>query len=162
MVSTHGPWIAKTTAERTVDFSPQERPAANSALLCSPSQEDSKDLFSILQSFHLRVISATDADHALKLAHNHSFALILVNLDSDLQWRSTLRTLQAQAPGAGLLVYSDRCGSRRWLDALEAGASDFVCKPFRRGEIRWIVENTLRARSDRIGPGLSCSQLHAA
>ena len=117
----------------------------HSALLCCASPDDSKDLASALEGLHVEVTSVPNCSDALDLAGASQFALILVDLDGDAQWQSTLRALRTRAPWTGVVVYSRLAEERLWLDALDAGAFDFVCKPFRSGEIHWIVENALKA-----------------
>jgi len=107
---------------------------------------DSRELASVLRSLRIKVVSAARTADAIEQARDNPFALILVDLDGDEQWKSTLHALRSCAPAAGVLVYSGVCGGPQWLDALDAGAFDFVCKPFRWGELRWIVENALKAR----------------
>lgn len=120
---------------------------AYTALLCSPSAADSRELSSVLRSLRVRAVSATDTAEAIERARDNRFTLILLDLDGDERWESTLRQFRSCAPAAGVLVYSGLCGGPQWLDALDAGAFDFVCKPFRWSELRWILENALKAHS---------------
>ena len=73
-----------------------------------------------------------------------------MDLDLDPQWRSALNNLQQVAPGAVLLAYSHLPDERLWIDALEAGAFDFVCTPISKRDLEWILENALKARADRL------------
>ncbi len=125
------------------------RPSFHTALICSPSEDDARRLASVLHGLKVRCVAAATSADALDLAREHSFALILVDLDCDSQWKSTLQKLQTCSPAAGLLAYSKVAGQRVWLDALDAGAFDFLCKPFRRGELHWVIENTLKSRPRR-------------
>lgn len=117
----------------------------HAALLCSPSEDDKENLSSLLAGFKVQAVSADDATEALKLARDSRFILILLDLDRDSHWRTTIKTLQQCAPRAGVLAYSEIAGEHQWLDALDAGAFDFVCKPFRRRELHWIVESALKS-----------------
>ncbi len=123
------------------------------ALLCCPSADDSQDLSAVLESFEIRVVSATSMSEALHLAGKRDFVLILVDLDRDAGWQSTLQRLKEHAPRAGLLAYSRLREERLWLDALDAGAFDFVCKPFRRVELHWVVENALKTKRAEAAAG---------
>ena len=115
------------------------------ALLCCASEDDRKDLVSLLGSLDVRAVATADCGEALDLARQRRFELILVNLDADSNWRSILAAFRSHAPLAGVLAYSRLPEERLWLDALDAGAFDFVCKPFHGPEVYWVFENALKA-----------------
>lgn len=119
------------------------------ALLCSPSSEDCDKLCSALEELRVQVLQAFDPADVSDLSSQDCFVLIIVDLDSDSDWRSTVRSLQRTAPSAGVVVYSRLPDEHLWIDALETGAFDFICKPFDRRELHWILENALRMRLDR-------------
>jgi DNA-binding NtrC family response regulator len=119
---------------------------ASTALLFAPSRDDCFDLCSALQDLQVQVLVAGNSQDALMLAGDRHVSLILVDLDQDPEWKSTLRQLRLEAPRARLLAYSRRSEGRLWLDALDAGAFDFVCKPFQNHELRWILQSALQAR----------------
>lgn len=119
------------------------------ALLCCTSADDYSDLCAALEGIGVEVVRAASPAHACELARFDCFALIVVDLDDGAQGLSRLRVLQHQAPGAALIAYSRLPDERLWIDALEAGAFDFVCKPFYRRDLQWILENALKARVNR-------------
>lgn len=51
-----------------------------------------------------------------------------------------LEAIKQQRPGLPLIVVSPWPDVSRWLDALQAGASDYCVPPFESAPIRWIVE----------------------
>ena len=67
-----------------------------------------------------------------------------------MEHRSQRRT-QAAIPVQVRGVDAQGESFEEWIDALEAGAFDFVCKTFSRTELPWILENTLRSHVQRQG-----------
>ncbi len=51
-----------------------------------------------------------------------------------------LKALQQHKPGLPIIVVSHCPETSQWIDALEAGASDYCAPPFRPAEIRWMLE----------------------
>ncbi len=123
-------------------------PPDSVALVCSPSLQDCEDLCDALSEMRVRVVRVLDRGAASELARQNCFVLIILDLDTDSQWRSTVGELRKCAPGAEVVVYSRLPDEHLWIDALEAGAFDFICKPFRERELGWILDNALKARLD--------------
>ena len=119
------------------------------ALLCCTSADDWADFGAALEESRVEVLRTADPEHTRELACLDCFALIIVDLDGNSQWPSLLRALQQQAPGAVLVVYSRLPDERLWIEALEAGAFDYICKPFYRRDLQWVLENALQARVKR-------------
>lgn len=51
-----------------------------------------------------------------------------------------LKTLKQQKPWLPVIVVSHCPETSQWIDALEAGASDYCAPPFRPAELRWMLE----------------------
>ena len=124
-------------------------PADPTALLFAPSVDDQRNLSQALQDLQIRVVVATSHE-AMTAARHDGVALILVDLDRDPHWKTTLQQLRAAVPAARLLAYSRHSEESLWLDALDAGAFDFVCKPFHERELRWILQSALYARASQL------------
>ena len=122
------------------------RPADPTALLFAPSCDDEQNLVQALQNLQVRVVVAHSHEEMTAVRHT-GVELILVDLDRDPYWKATLQQLRAAVPAARLLAYSRHSEERLWLDALDAGAFDFVCKPFHERELRWILQSALYARA---------------
>lgn len=133
-----------------------KRPADPTALLFAPSGDDLQNLAQALQNLQIRVVVA-NSHEAMTSARHTGVVLILVDLDRDPHWKATLQQLHAAVPAARLLAYSRLSEERLWLDALDAGAFDFVCKPFHERELRWILQSALYARGSRL-PGAITGQ----
>ena len=127
-----------------------EQPGSlNAAMLCSSSGPDWEDLLSVLEGLKIKVSSAPSVGDAMDLMRGTSFSLILMDLDNDAEWRASLQALRHFAPSVGVLAYSRRPEERLWLDVLDAGGFDLLCRASRKPEIQWIIENALKLRSSR-------------
>ena len=49
-------------------------------------------------------------------------------------------------PASPIVVVSRQPEVTRWLDSIEAGATDYCAAPFDLVQLQWIVENSLRTR----------------
>lgn len=52
-----------------------------------------------------------------------------------------LRRVRQQQPGVPFIVVSQTNGTMAWLDALEAGATDYCPLPVQRRQIQWLMES---------------------
>lgn len=128
----------------------EEQPGSlKAALLCSASGPDWEDLLSVLDGLKIEVSSAPNAGDAVDLIRGNSFSLILMDLDSDAEWKTSLQALRDLAPSVGVLAYSRTPEERLWLDVLDAGGFDLLCRASRKPEIQWIIENALKLSSSR-------------
>jgi CheY-like chemotaxis protein len=137
------------------------------ALLCFPSPEDQDSISSLLADLGLASVPASTPAAAVELARSDRFACLLLDADRDPRWQFTVRTLCAEAPAAIVVVYSRLPDERLWIDALEAGAFDFLCKPLSSHELQSVLEHGLRSRSvsrettSRPAPAGAASYAHA-
>ncbi|HWB95481.1 MAG TPA: hypothetical protein VG672_02230 [Bryobacteraceae bacterium] len=61
----------------------------------------------------------------------------------DPRFRDALRTVRFQRPSLPFVVATRLPEVKAWLDALDAGASDYCAAPFEPAQIRWIMESVL-------------------
>ena len=54
---------------------------------------------------------------------------------------SLLRRVRREMPGVPFVVVSLANGTMAWLDALEAGATDYCSLPVQRRQIQWLMES---------------------
>jgi DNA-binding response OmpR family regulator len=104
-----------------------------------------------LREAQYAVDMAGDGEEALFLAQTGEYDLIM--LDWSLPKRSgidVLRTLRAQGTTAPVLLLTAHDDLRDKVEALDAGADDYVTKPFRFEEILARVRALLRRRGDLI------------
>jgi DNA-binding NtrC family response regulator len=61
----------------------------------------------------------------------------------------TLSAVRDKRPELPVVVVSRIPEVRGWLDALEAGATDYCGAPFEAIQVQWVLESSLRATGDR-------------
>ncbi len=113
--------------------------------------EDREIVCSVLEELGIEVIPEA-APGVIEESPTNELVFIMLDLDSEPDWRSRLRILRAQSPRACLFACSRLGDERLWIDVLEAGAFDFICRPFSRNDVRWIFENALRSHLRHMGP----------
>ena len=78
------------------------------------------------------------------------FALIILDVaEGDGQMTEILKTLQQMSPSTPILVTSSSPDARVIVDAVKAGAADFIARPFAGENLRISVHRALEARSLR-------------
>jgi two-component system, OmpR family, KDP operon response regulator KdpE len=112
----------------------------NSSQLCSA-------LENALVTRGFDVASTRDVDPAIDLIHSMKFDLLL--LDSDVLNRMDIRTCQEirALSDMGIILLSANASERYKIEALEAGADDFVTKPFEMPELLARIRAVLRRSS---------------
>jgi len=59
------------------------------------------------------------------------------------QYLSLLRRVRDERPGLPFVVVTRVPETKAWLDALEAGATDYCSSPFESRQIHWLMESAL-------------------
>ncbi len=98
--------------------------------------------------------------HERQAVHAHSYLstseclTLIEQLGADLVFCSAepsysvelLKALRQKNPGVAVVIVSECPEVSAWIDAIEAGASDYCAPPFRPADIQWIIETALRSR----------------
>ena len=58
-----------------------------------------------------------------------------------VHYLSLLREVRESRPGLPFVVVTRAPETREWLDALEAGATDYFSAPFENRQIHWLMES---------------------
>jgi DNA-binding NtrC family response regulator len=105
---------------------------------------------------HLRVIleldqyeveTASDGGSALEALHERVFHLVITDLRMpDMSGIELLTALRSERLPAGLIVLTGYGDTQVALDAMKAGADDFVTKPYDPDHFRFIVQRILERR----------------
>ena len=130
-------------AERASRREPPAPSLEGAALVCGLAETDHFELGKVLDELGIRLVIASNQGEALELVASRRFPLIFLNLDHDPEWPSTLRDFQALAPDSAVVACSLAADATLWIDVLDAGAFDLICKPFLRRELLWVVENAI-------------------
>ena len=120
------------------------------ALLSCGSSEDYPDLCGVLEEMGVRVLAAPDSADVVEWALRESVVLVVVPLDRDVEWRTTIQALVERAPDAPVIAYSRLPDEHLWIDALEAGASDFLASPLYRRDLQLLLQRFIRGRTNRV------------
>jgi DNA-binding NarL/FixJ family response regulator len=59
------------------------------------------------------------------------------------RYLSLLRNVRQERPALPFVVVTSVPETREWLDALEAGATDYCSAPFENRQINWLMESAL-------------------
>lgn len=106
-----------------------------------------EELRSVLNEQHYKVFSkpyrsASDCVEAIRKTR----ATVAFCPAAPELYRPLLEALQKQNRRFPVIVVSRLPEVPQWLDAMEAGASDYCSAPFEAREINWILENAIKAR----------------
>jgi DNA-binding NtrC family response regulator len=84
------------------------------------------------------IVQSADGDEAVRLVRERAFDLVVsdVRLDSDTSGLDVLRAAKAANPGTQVILISAHGSLDSAVEALRAGAFDFIAKPF---EVRDLV-----------------------
>jgi DNA-binding response OmpR family regulator len=64
------------------------------------------------------------------------------------QYLSLLRRVRKERPTLPFVVVTGSVETTAWLDALEAGATDYCCAPVEPRQIQWLMESALPKRRE--------------
>jgi two-component system response regulator AtoC len=118
------------------------------ALLVADDDPVARDLLAeVLEREGYRVRAAGGGEECLRLAAEEPFDLALVDLRMpDLDGLAVLKRLAAVQPELPVLILTAFATIDTAVEAIAAGACDYLSKPFRMDEIRLVVRRTLAAQ----------------
>jgi two-component system, OmpR family, KDP operon response regulator KdpE len=105
------------------------------------------------------VEQASDAEQALEMLQQHPFEMVLLDINMPgMGGIEACRRIRAVLPNIGIVMATVRESERDMVQALEAGADDYVTKPLRFGELVARLRAVLR----RIGsPDMAATVIQA-
>jgi DNA-binding NtrC family response regulator len=118
------------------------------SLLVADDDPVARDLLAeVLRHEGYRVRVAAGGEECLRLAEAEPFDLALVDLRMpDLDGVRVLQGLAAIQPGVPVLILTAFATIETTIEAIRAGAYDYLSKPFRMEEMRLVVRRTLEAQ----------------
>lgn len=122
--------------ELEVDRDPEGR--RDGTILVVDDNADVRDYLTRLLSPHYDVVRAADGEEALRCLDQHDVDLVLTDIMMPrLDGIGLLHAIREQPGRAGLpvVLLSARAGAEASADGLEAGADDYVIKPFTSNEL---------------------------
>jgi DNA-binding response OmpR family regulator len=81
--------------------------------------------------------------HLQDLRHGPKSAALFLSADAP-DFRATLSQLRESDPELPVIAVTRVPETAHWLDALDAGATDYCGAPFERVQIRWILNSVIR------------------
>ena len=117
-------------------------------ILIADDDPVARDLLAeVLAKEGYRVRAAAGGRECLELARSGPVDLALLDLRMpDLDGLEVLRQIQALHPGAPILILTAFATLETAIEAIRAGAYDYLSKPFRMEEIRLVVRRALDQR----------------
>ena len=118
------------------------------SLLVADDDPVARDLLvEVLRREGYRVRPAAGGEECLKLAEGEPFDLALVDLRMpDVDGVRVLQRMAVIQPGVPVLILTAFATIETAVEAIRAGAYDYLSKPFRMEEIRFVVRRTLEAQ----------------
>ena len=117
-------------------------------LLVADDDPVARDLLAeVLAREGYRVRVAAGGEECVRLAQGEPFDLALVDLKMpDLDGLQVLQLLASIQPGTPVLILTAFATMETAIEAIRAGAYDYLSKPFRMEEIKVVVRRTLEAQ----------------
>lgn len=126
--------------------------AAHAVLVVDDEPQLRRLLRAALGDAGFRVIEAATAERGLIEAASHKPDLVILDLGlPDADGESVVRGIRAWS-AMPIVVLSARVDERQKIKALDAGADDYVTKPFTTGELLARVRAALRRAASRHDP----------
>jgi DNA-binding response OmpR family regulator len=84
--------------------------------------------------------------HLQDLRHGPKSDAVFIS-GEDPDFRGTIQEIRDTEPSVPVIVVTRKTGTERWLDALDAGATDYCGAPFERTQVRWIMQSAIRSEA---------------
>ncbi len=134
-------------------------PLKTKILIADEDKNINNFIKNILESNNFSVISAYSGAEAFSMLTSHCPDLMIINLGlPDTDGFSVIRKVRqwSQIP---IVVLSGHSNESHIVESFEAGADDFVKKPFGTGELIARINNALRhANQLKMNPEVSCTK----
>ncbi|RPJ56807.1 MAG: response regulator, partial [Acidobacteria bacterium] len=114
-------------------------------LIVDDDRETCQFMAELLGRADREIDSAYEPQSALALVQSHPFDLVIsdINLNAEQSGLDILRAFRRANPGGQVLLISGFGTLETAIDAVRAGAFDYISKPFNIGEVKETVERAL-------------------
>src|SRR5690348_2830786 len=120
------------------------------SILVVDDDESTRDLLSELISEEgFRVVTSSSGEEALEIGSRESFAVIIsdMKLGPNLNGLDVLRAYKAIQPESEVILITAFGSMETAIEAVKAGAFDYLSKPFKLDEVLLIVGRALQNRN---------------
>ncbi|HET9314344.1 MAG TPA: sigma-54 dependent transcriptional regulator, partial [Vicinamibacteria bacterium] len=123
-------------------------------LVVDDDRETCRFMNELLQEPEREIVTAETPEDALARVQEGGFDLVVsdINLDAELSGLDLLRAFKARDPEIEVVLISAFGSLETALEAVKAGAFDFVSKPVDIGQVRDVVERALARRARAAEP----------
>ncbi len=114
-------------------------------LIVDDDRETCRFMSELLAAGDRQIESAYDPDTALQLARSQSYDLVIsdINLNASRSGLDVLKAFKAASPEVQVVLISGFGTLEAAIDAVRAGAFDYISKPFNISEVKATVERAL-------------------
>lgn len=111
--------------------------------------DDDYDIRELLESFVESIgfdcVKASDGLEAMEILAKQSFAIVITDMIMpEVGGMELLGHIKTHYPGTSVLVVTGYAGTFSYVDVIQAGASDFIVKPFNFDELEAKLKRILR------------------
>jgi DNA-binding response OmpR family regulator len=111
-------------------------PSTKNILVWESPSSQSANLLRELANSDYSVTVASDIEQAQRLVAEKDFDVALIELDLPRQSSlGLLRSLHKRHPSTKVLMVSDYADEEMWIEILNEGASDLLCRPVSRRDL---------------------------
>jgi DNA-binding response OmpR family regulator len=115
---------------------PSVTPSRKNILVWETSNSRSANLLRELVSENYSVTIAENLEQAKRLAQERDFDLALIEVDLPRQSSiGLLRSLHQRRPATKVVMVTDYGDEELWVDVVNEGASDLLCRPITRRDL---------------------------
>jgi two-component system KDP operon response regulator KdpE len=129
-------------------------PAAHGSILVTDDDAELRRVVRMtLTALGFDVAEASNGEQALKELESHNFGVVLLDVNMPgMGGIETCRQIRKRAPQLQILMLTVRDKEADMIEALDAGADDYITKPFSIPELAARLRSAVR-RSTAIAPG---------
>jgi DNA-binding NtrC family response regulator len=130
-------------------------------LIVDDDRETCRFMAELLQRPDREIESAYDPPSALALVRDHPFDLVIsdINLNAAQSGLDILRAFRESSPAGQVLLISGFGTLETAIDAVRAGAFDYISKPFDISAVKATVERALAQTAMGIGPAVRSQEV---
>lgn len=123
----------------------QNDPVKERILVVDDDYEIRELLEACVKSFGFDCVKASDGKEAMEILASQSFAIVITDMIMpEVGGMELLAHIKTHYPETGVIVVTGYGGTFSYVDVIQAGASDFIVKPFNFDELEAKIQRILR------------------